>query len=775
MMGKISLLFLMSSSLCLSQATTAAPGSSTQSSQSSSSPLTGSGSLQALPSNPGQREADPADQATPTLKVERESKSKSKSESRTVKSEKTGDQEDLEESEKDNEEETSPETRKTRRITVRSDFEIFAEQAAGHRLDVFGRSLFDKGPTTFAPLSNIPVPADYVIGPGDQLVIRAWGKIDVDATVTVDRRGQVILPKIGPVNVAGLRYEQLDECVRKAIETIYKGFDLNVQMGQLRTIQIYVLGNARQPGEFTVSSLSNLLDALFSSGGPSATGTMRHIQLQRAGKVITEIDIYDLIRKGDKSHDVHLLPGDVIFIPVIGPQIAVIGSVKEPGIYEMMGDTTVAKAIEEASGLTALATTSGVLLERVENRKLRHVDEFALDATGMQRQLKDADMLKISPISPKFENAVMIRGNVASPGRFPWHEGMRVSDLIPTRDSLIVSEHWSMENARGVSGHANLLEDVAATSAEINWSYASIERMDEHDFSTRLIPFNLGNAVDDPTSSDNQVLKIGDIVTVFSRKDLALPRKQHQIFVTIGGEVNVAGVYRIQDGETLRTLVARAGGFTGQAYLFGAQLSRASIRQIEEEEMKLSIQKLERELTDREVKQGEDSLRLERQNVLIDRISEIHAVGRVVLGIKPLAKTIEDIPDIQLEDGDSFQVPANPTTVQVLGEVYNPAAFEYVPNRHLTSYLSDAGGATREADLSHAFLIHANGTVVSKQNRAHHVGGKFGNLSLLPGDALVLPPNLKVKGRGFADQLPVIAQILSGSSMTALLAYTATR
>jgi protein involved in polysaccharide export with SLBB domain len=320
-----------------------------------------------------------------------------------------------------------------------------------------------------------------------------------------------------------------------------------------------------------------------------------------------------------------------------------------------------------------------------------------------------------------------------------------------------------------------LIEDVAQSSAEINWSYASIERLDDHDFSTRLIPFNLGNAIDNPASPDNQTLKVGDIVTVFSRKDLPLPRKQHQAFVQIGGEVNAAGVYRIQDGDTLRSLVERAGGFTPQAFLYGAQLSRLSIRQIEDQDLQFSLKRLERELTNREVRQGEDTLRLERQEKLIARLSEIHSVGRVILGIKPTAETIEDIPEIPLEDGDNFTVPANPTTIQVLGEVYNPAAFQYTPKRRLGKYLDDAGGATREADFKRAFLVHANGTVVSKQTRGQHWGRNFSSLVVLPGDALVLPPNLKVKGRGFIDELPVIAQILSGSSMTALLAYTATR
>ena len=151
------------------------------------------------------------------------------------------------------------------------------------------------------------MPADYVLGPDDQLLIRAWGKIELNSRVTVDRNGQISLPRVGTLNVAGIRYSQVESYLRSAIGALFKDFELNVTLGRLRTIQIYVLGNARQPGAYTVSSLSTLVDALFSSGGPSATGTMRDIQLRRDGKIVTEFDFYDLVAKGDKSKDVRLV------------------------------------------------------------------------------------------------------------------------------------------------------------------------------------------------------------------------------------------------------------------------------------------------------------------------------------------------------------------------------------------------------------------------------------------------------------------------------------
>ena len=633
------------------------------------------------------------------------------------------------EDEADAEEEAPESTRKVGPLTARSDFERFAEDAAGRRLAVYGRGLFDEVPSTFAPMDHIPVPADYAVGPGDELLIRIWGKIDLDTSVTVDRNGQIALPKVGTLNVAGLRYEQLNSYLHTAVGIIYKGFELNVTLGHLHSIQIYVLGSARQPGAYTVSSLSTLLDALFASGGPSATGSMRHIQLRRGDQTLTELDVYDVLRKGDKSHDVQLLPGDVIYIPPVGPQVAIVGNVNEPGIFELKGDTNVSAALEDAGGLTNLATTERVLLERIENRQKRRVDQFALDADGLQRMLRDGDLLKISPLSPQFENAVMIRGNVASPGRFPWHEGMRVADLIPSREVLVTSDHWNQQNHRADERHTDMMTDIAETNAEINWDYAAIERLDEHDLSTRLIPFNLGNAIDNPAASDNQLLKAGDVITVFSRKDLPLPLEKHATFVQVGGEVNAPGVYRVEPGETLRGIVERAGGLTSHSYLYAAQLTRVTTKRMQQEQIELSINRLKKELTSQyanapssstastaaSANAAEDQTKLGMQSSLISQISSVQASGRVVLGIKPDAKTVEDIPDFPLEDGDSFFIPPQLGTVQVIGEVYNANAFRYQANKRLRAYLDDTGGATRLADVKRIFLIRADGTVVSRQ------------------------------------------------------------
>jgi protein involved in polysaccharide export with SLBB domain len=655
-----------------------------------------------------------------------------------------------------------------------------------------------------------------------------------------------------------LHSDQVEGYLHSAISALYKDFELNVALGQLRSIQIFVLGSARQPGEYTVSSLSTLVDALFASGGPSATGSMRRIQLRRGGQTLTEFDIYDLIQNGDKSHDVRLLPGDVIYYSPIGAQVAISGDINDPGIYELKGETTVGAALKGAGGMTSLADTERVLLERIENHSSREIEEFALDASGQGRLLRDGDLLRVFPLSPKFENAVTLRGNVAQPGLYPWKEGMRISDLIPSRGFLVTRDYWNLENhlvprisshpfgnpqtdqlrdqstnqlrdqrtdqfsdqQKGQPGELSadqygnpqtdqygnaqagqsgilrtnqpgnqstdptenqrtpIIDTVGKTSAEINWEYALIERLDERDLSTRLIPFNLANAIGNFTSPDNQYLKAGDVVTIFSRADLELPMDKHALFVRVSGEVNAPGVYRVKPGETLRDVVEQAGGLTPHSYLYASIFTRVSARQAQEKQLQQSAEQMQRELTSKFANAipqagqtgAEQQAQLAMQQSALARLTSIKPTGRVVLDMKPMFSTIADIPDFTLEDGDTFYIPPQLSTVQVAGAVYNANAFRYQPGKRLIAYLNDAGGATREADQKRIYVIRADGTVVSRQSRNTHSHGSYENLRLLPGDAIIIPEKLRVSNglQNFANY----AQIISGFAMTGAVLAT---
>jgi protein involved in polysaccharide export with SLBB domain len=525
-----------------------------------------------------------------------------------------------------------------------------------------------------------------------------------------------------------------------------------------------------------VSSLSTLVNALFASGGPSATGSMRRIELIRGGQRVTELDLYEFLRKGDKSRDAQLMPGDVIFIPPVGPEVAILGSVNDAGIYELKGETTVASALANAGGLASLAGTDRVLLERIENHRRRRVDEFALDAAGLGRVLGDGDLLRIFPISPKFENAVTLRGSVALPGRFGWHAGMRLADLIPTRESLVTRDYWNLQNhvtvASGERGFQKPIENnpenpgpmigIGEASAEINWEYAVIERLDPRDLSTRLIAFNLGQAIDQPGGEENKALEAGDVITVFARRDLALPLDKHASFVSVGGEVNAPGLYRLKPGETLREVVEQAGGLTPHSYLFAAQLNRVSARQAEEEQLKLSIRRLESDLAGRMASSEIAVIGQEQaaaRQAMIASLSAYKPTGRVVLKIARDAKTVADIPELTLEDGDTLYIPPRLGTVQVVGSVYNENAFRYQARRPLSAYLNDAGGATRDGDVKHIFLIRADGEVVNRQSQRGWQGS-FDRIIPQPGDAIVVPPRFKGPNP-FLQMLPGFTQSLS--------------
>lgn len=221
-----------------------------------------------------------------------------------------------------------------------TEFQKFVAGTTGEVLPIFGASLFRNVPSTFAPVEQIPVTPDYIIGPDDELRIRIWGQVNFNADVRVDRSGSVYLPQVGAIHVAGLPFSSLDQHLRTEIGRVFRNFDLTVDAGQLHSIQIFVVGQARRPGSYTVSSLSSLVNALFASGGPSTQGSLRHILLKRQGKTITDFDLYDLLVNGDKSKDAQLLPGDVIFIPPTGPQVALTGSVRHPAIYELHDDST---------------------------------------------------------------------------------------------------------------------------------------------------------------------------------------------------------------------------------------------------------------------------------------------------------------------------------------------------------------------------------------------------------------------------------------------------
>ena len=705
--------------------------------------------------------------------------------------------------------------------TERIEFQDFVAQSTGRDLPIFGSDLFTNVPSTFAPVDNIPVTSDYVIGPGDEIMIHAWGQLEIDYSAVVDRTGTINIPKVGTVDVAGIKYQNLQSYLKTAIGRVFRNFDLNVSLGQLRAIQVFVVGQARRPGSYTISSMSTLVNAIFAAGGPSARGSMRAIQLKRGNQVVTELDLYDLLINGDKSKDARLLPGDVIYIPPVGPLVAITGSVNVPAIFELKPTPTepqptthdprpttstggpalrapatndLSDLIAWAGGLASTASGQKATVERIDDHKTLKVAEFKLDAPGMQTRLHDGDLVTIYSVASRIENAVTLRGDVAQPARFPWRPGMRVKDLIPNSDALISRHYWLRKNQtvglnntvaelprrtppRDVSPvlaqnapvglgvgqglearpeektRIKSVDEIKRNLDEVNWDYAVIERMNPKDLSTTLVPFNLGKAILENDPTQNLLLQPGDVVTVFSVDDVQVPIAKQTKYVRLEGEFANPGVYSVEPGETLRQLVARVGGLSPNAYLFGAELTRESNRVYQQKKLDEAVNRLQREIQSSAVSAAKNATtadettaaaqQAQAQQVLVAGLRNVKATGRIVLEVPPdETDGLKDLPNITLEDSDRFIVPSIPSVVNVVGAVYNENAFVYKPGKRLTDYLRQAGGVSRTGDKADVYLLRADGSVVSKR-QSGWLMSSFDGERIMPGDTIVVPEDFE--------------------------------
>lgn len=815
-----------------------------------------------------------------------------------------------------------------------TEFQKYVSATTGQVLPIFGANLFQNVPSTFAPVEQVPVTSDYILGPGDELRIRVWGSVNFNADVRVDRSGSVYLPQIGAVHVAGLPFSDLKAHLRAEIGRVFRNFNLTVDMGQLRSIQVFVVGQARRPGSYTVSSLSTLVNALFASGGPSVEGSFRHILLKRQGKTVTDFDFYDLLLNGDKSKDVPLLPGDVIFIPAAGPQVALTGSVRRPAIYELRDQTSVKELLALAGGTSAVAADSRISIDRVADHQDRQTMEVSFDAAGLATTLSDGDVLRVLSIVPRFAKTITLRGNTANPGHFAWHEGMRLSDLIPDRQSLITRNYWWRRSLLGLPGpefepyasgpiesqpanpvdlqnlpcqypqrnlpgtqqtpgaaaerrpcperqsgryeqygpygqnnqydqygsqYGNQSElygqypangqmganepypptglngansaagaaaltlgaangqqvrndrstvlsanqegsngslasqqgqiitqnvagattrtDVKLSAPEIDWNYAVIERMNPETLKTSLIPFNLGKLVMGHDPTQDLALQPGDVVTVFSQADIRVPTAQQTKFVRLEGEFVSAGIYSVRPGETLRQLVARAGGLTPDAYLYGSEFTRESTRVLQQQRISEYVQSLSLQIERGGVAQASSatsgaadlagaSAAMANERELIARLEKIRATGRIVLQISPNAKGIRELPGLPLEDGDRFIVPSVPASVNVVGAVYDQNSFVFKKGTRIGDYLHMAGGPNRDADKKHMFVIRADGSVISRDGASGLWGNTFYATYINPGDTLVVPEKTFRPSalRGFIEWSQLFSQLALGSA-----------
>jgi protein involved in polysaccharide export with SLBB domain len=304
-------------------------------------------------------------------------------------------------------------------------------------LEPFGYSLFEGVPLTFAPATDVPVPADYVIGVGDELKVQLFGSQNQEYTLVVNRDGAVNFPEIGPINVAGLSLDDVRVLIAGQIAERMIGVRSSITLGELRSIRVFVLGDVTRPGSFTVSSLSTMTNALFASGGVLPTGSLRDVQLKRNGQLVQRLDLYSLLLRGDSSGDARLQPGDVIFVPPAGPTVAVDGEVRRPAIYEIKGSATVGDLVSMAGGFLPTAFPGSARIERIGPEGRRTVETLDLrTAAGRNRPVSSGDVIVVDPVIDEFDRSVHLEGHVFRPGPFGWFPGMRISDLVPSLSRL---------------------------------------------------------------------------------------------------------------------------------------------------------------------------------------------------------------------------------------------------------------------------------------------------------------------------------------------------
>lgn len=370
-------------------------------------------------------------------------------------------------------------------------------------LKPYGYDLFVGSPTTFAPVTEIPIPNDYTLGPGDVLRLQLWGKENQQLELPVSRDGTISFPQSGPQTVAGLTFDQARQQIKKRVSEQYIGVQASVSLGELRSMRVFVLGEARNAGSYTVSSLSTITNALYVSGGIKRTGSLRKIQHKRDGKLVGELDLYDLLLAGDTSDDNRLQPGDVIFIPPVGDRVGIDGEVYRPALYELKNDTNLQELVNLAGGLTPQAYPQLVRIERNNDDFLRIIAEANLTTPkGRQAKVKPGDRIEVASISDITGQYVEVKGAATRPGRYAWVPGMRVSSVIQSLDNDLLRE--------------------------ADKRYAAIVRTEPETDTVSVINLRLRQALDNPGAENDILLQEKDQFLIFADEGKVSAKSQDQ-------------------------------------------------------------------------------------------------------------------------------------------------------------------------------------------------------------------------------------------------------
>jgi protein involved in polysaccharide export with SLBB domain len=713
-----------------------------------------------------------------------------------------------------------------------NEFQKYVLEVTGKALPLYGADFFENSRYAMQ-LQQSPVGDDYVLGAGDQLLIRVWGSTSGETQATIDRSGEIAIPKLGTLRLAGVKASQAQAAVKALFNKTYKDIEVSVSLGKLRKLTVFVVGQSRYPGSYQLSSQATLTSGLFASGGPSASGSIRRVQLKRNGALVSELDLYAFLGKGDKAADVRLQDGDVIFYPQAAGHMAFVGRVNAPAVFEIKSaQDTVADFLNLAGGLPVVADPRRASIERLTPGKdqPRRVEDLSLDETGLKKQIQNGDVVSVGQIVPEMANAVTLRGNVAQTFRTAFRPGMRVSDVISQKTLLISPESVRKQNEvlfdafeqersarfRGrvpldlalerlsesqdvvqdkgqdkgqdksqdksaqnifamvesvpasklsrldgldrvekspFISQETLIDKIGGLIEEVNLDYAVIERINRSDMKVLVMPFNLGKVLANQKDEENFELQAGDVITVFSVKDIRVPISRRQVFVKIEGEVNRPGVYQVASGEGLSQLIQKAGGMTQDAYLFGAGFYREEVRKNQQENLTKLLRRIESESSgalaqaaqsvgassDPGVVQAKIAALQQAQKQSIERARSLKPEGRISLGLPADGLlTLGNLPAIRLSQGDKFHVPTRPDFVYIFGSVNTESALIFKEGLTVANYIQLAGSGIG-ADKDGVILMRADGSALTNQSFWRN---EVLSTKVMPGDTIVMPEKL---------------------------------
>ena len=643
------------------------------------------------------------------------------------------------------------------------------EAAPVGNIKVFGRDIFNNSNLTFEPSLNIATPVDYRLGPGDQLVIEVWGASQANITQKVTPDGYITIPDVGPIQVNGLTVQAASNKIRAKLSKIYSGMgttnvdlstDVKVSLGQIRTIQVNIMGEVAQPGTYALSSFSTVFHALYKAGGISQLGSLRNIKVVRGGRTVATVDVYDYILHGRSHSDIRLQEGDVILASPYDALVLVKGKIKRPMYYEMKRTESIRTLIDYAGGFTNDAYTSAVTVERNDEkeRTICSVDDMNYGVF----KVKDGDVVSVGAILDRYNNRIEIKGAVYRPGFYELgKEISTVRDLITKADGLLEDAFTN----RAVLHRENLDKTLEIISVNVKGVLdgtepdITLQRNDvlfipsKYDleakgtieisgevYSPGIFPYaentkledliimaggltesaskvrvDIARRLNDPNSTKKQkeiskmfsfAVKDGFVVEgdpgfILEPYDQVFVRRSPgytpKVNVSITGEVEFEGSYALNErNERLSDLIAHAGGLTGFAYLKGARLER----QLTEEEYLQAKELLTMVASNNQIS-GNDS-------IIIPAVSRTYTVA---IDLEKIMSNPHSSLDPVLQDGDAVIIPQLMTTVQVTGSVRKPNAVVYNPDMKLKDYISEAGGYAERARKSGTFILYPNGHI----------------------------------------------------------------